>query len=107
MQRHRQSLSRLALMVLATVFCLTAASAALAEKQPDPVIERDVRTVLTTTDGLDVDHLEIHSVDAHVTLRGFVPSLEQKKNAERLAAGVAGVRAVKNELQVTQIEDHF
>jgi osmotically-inducible protein OsmY len=74
---------------------------------PDNVIEQAVRTALVTADSLDIDHLEVHSIDAHVTLRGYVPSLRQKQEAERIAGGVTGVSAVKDDLEVTKIEDHF
>src|SRR5689334_16896122 len=106
MNTSRGRLPRLAAAVCLVVLWV-GVRGAYGAKRPDPLIEQDVRTVLITADKLNVDHLEVHCIDGDLTIRGFVPTLQEKERAQRLAAAVDGVRTVKNELEVSQIKNHF
>jgi osmotically-inducible protein OsmY len=69
-----------------------------------PVTDQDVidavRTAYFLDPDLPCDEFDVDSVHHIVYLRGIVPTLELKKQAERVAAQVVGVNRVINELQV-------
>lgn len=48
--------------------------------------------------------VEVDSVGGHVALRGTVPDPDARRRAAALAAGVDGVRAVENVLEVASAE---
>jgi hypothetical protein len=77
--------------------------------EQDKVLSRRVHVVLSTdtlgvTGAIDVDllnkNLQVHTQDGVVTLRGVVRSEKEKANMEATAAGLDGVREVRNELHV-------
>lgn len=47
-----------------------------------------------------VTNIEVNSTNGVVTLAGQVHNIDEKRAAERVAASVAGVKKVNNELQI-------
>jgi hyperosmotically inducible protein len=66
--------------------------------------EADADTAAAVTDALTADSelhaatLDVEASDGAVTLRGYVPTPEQRERAERIALGVPGVTEVRNRL---------
>jgi osmotically-inducible protein OsmY len=64
----------------------------------------DVDTAAAVMDALTADPelhaatLDVESDDGVVTLRGYVPTPEQRERAQRVALGVPGVASVRNRL---------
>jgi osmotically-inducible protein OsmY len=66
----------------------------------DTDIQRDVTQELLWEPSLRDDDIAVGVRDGIVTLGGFVDSYAEKKQAERAAARVKGVKAIANELEV-------
>lgn len=66
----------------------------------DTELQRDVLAELKWEPSVSEKEIAIAVKDGVVTLNGFVDSYAQKYAAERAASGVAGVKAVAEELQV-------
>ena len=71
----------------------TAVDAALADK---------VKAALVATPGLKNLAMDVRSSDGEVTLFGTVDNNAQRRKADKVAAGVPGVKSVKNELQIVK-----
>lgn len=71
----------------------TAADSALADK---------VKAALVATPGLKDLAMDARASDGAVTLFGTVDSKAQGRKAAKVAAGVAGVKSVKDELQIVK-----
>ncbi|MFH1043531.1 MAG: BON domain-containing protein [Pseudomonadota bacterium] len=71
----------------------TAAASALADK---------VKAALVATPGLKNLALDVRSSGGEVTLFGTVDTKAQRSQAEKVAAGVRGVKSVKNELKIVK-----
>jgi osmotically-inducible protein OsmY len=63
-------------------------------------VRADVEEALAWDAELADDTIAVSADDGHVTLRGTVGSMREKLEAKNVAAGVFGVVAVKDELQV-------
>jgi len=61
-----------------------------------------VKAALVATPGLKHLALDVRSSDGEVTLFGTVDSKAQLRKAEKVAAGVPGVKSVKNELKIVK-----
>ena len=59
-----------------------------------------VKTALLGTSGLDSNDIAVVSYEGVVQLSGFVDTHAQSKLAQRTAAGVSGVKSVRNNLIV-------
>jgi osmotically-inducible protein OsmY len=57
-----------------------------------------VMDALTADPELHAATLDVAASDGQVTLRGYVPTPEQRERAERIALGVPGVASVRNRL---------
>lgn len=66
----------------------------------DVEIEEHVTRVLARNQRLEFTSLEVEADDGAVTLRGIVPTVWQKKLAEKIARRVPGVQRVLNDLKV-------
>ncbi|HEU4624704.1 MAG TPA: BON domain-containing protein [Steroidobacteraceae bacterium] len=68
----------------------------------DQRITEDVSDRLTEDWGVDAVDIEVSVTSGEVTLSGTVPTREQKRRAENIAAEVLGVKDVQNNLRVLQ-----
>jgi osmotically-inducible protein OsmY len=66
----------------------------------DSQLQRDVLNALAWEPSLESGHIGVTSQDGLVTLSGHVTSFAQKNAAEAAAAGVRGVKAVVEEIEV-------
>ncbi len=80
-------------------------SAAAFATVPDGVLTSRTKLSLWTTAGLRSSGVHVDSDDGVVTLHGKVPTAEQRANAEKATRAVAGVREVKNLIQVVALPD--
>jgi len=93
-------------IIIRGLFVLTAAALALAansgskEYRPDPWITLTAKIVLLTADDLDAHAINVDTVNGRVTLHGKVDTAPEKARAEKIAANIDGVVAVRNLLQV-------
>ncbi len=71
----------------------TAADTAFADK---------VKAALVATPGLKNLAMDVRASDGEVTLFGTVDTNAQRRKAEKVTAGVPGVKSVKNELQIVR-----
>ena len=69
-------------------------------RNPDTELAGRVRGALHATFGAAAGEIGVVAQDGFVSLYGEVPSDALRVRAERIASGVAGVRAVSNELDV-------
>lgn len=68
--------------------------------RPDPWIRCDVEEALFQDTWVDADRITVEVHDATVTLIGTLPERREVRRALRDAAGVPGVRHVRNRLEV-------
>lgn len=88
-------------LALAALASLALAAPALAATTPsDAWLTTKVKVSLATTDGVDVTEVHVDTIRREVTLHGTVNTPGEKSTAERAAGAVAGVRSVRNLLQV-------
>jgi osmotically-inducible protein OsmY len=66
----------------------------------DKQLQESVIAALRSTPGVDAADLGVQAEGGIVTLTGHVPAPAQKANARRAASGVAGVRAVADDIVV-------
>lgn len=71
----------------------------------DNDVRADVQEALTWDPKVDAGTIAVSAVDGHITLRGTVGSVREKLEAKKVAEGVFGVVAVKDELQVHLLDD--
>ena len=96
-----------AICVSVWLICLLAAGCSVQESQgPTTILELDrgrrvaVEATLKTDGELAGEHLTVTVKGAVVTLDGSVQTLAEKERAEKMAAGVQGIRLVINNLKV-------
>ena len=75
-------------------------SNAASARNPDTELAGRVRGALHATFGAAAGEIGVVAQDGFVSLYGDVPSDALRVRAERIASGVAGVRAVSNELDI-------
>ena len=90
----------LLLLAVALLTSTHAYAAKNAARSPDTVLAGKVRSALHATFGTVAAEIGVTSQDGFVFLYGDVQSDSVRVKAERIAAGVPGVRAVSNELEV-------
>jgi osmotically-inducible protein OsmY len=95
----RRSLFSLAVISLAFL-CASALAGKSPERTPDAELAGKVRVALHATFGTAAREIGVVAQDGFVSLYGDVPSDALRVRAEQIASGVAGVRAVSNELGV-------
>jgi hyperosmotically inducible protein len=83
---------------LAAAFCLTLQGSALAA--PDAWLTTKVKLALLTADGVPGTAIKVDTIDGRVSLQGTVPTQVEKARAESVAAGVEGVKQVRNLLTI-------
>jgi osmotically-inducible protein OsmY len=66
----------------------------------DATVSTKVRAELVKDQALKAFDIHVETMQDVVQLSGFVDSSQQKAQAERLAAGVSGVRRVRNDIVV-------
>jgi osmotically-inducible protein OsmY len=66
----------------------------------DAQLQQDVVEELNWEPSINATHIEVTVKDGVVTLTGFVSSLTEKWTTEHVAKGIAGVKAVADELEV-------
>ena len=94
-------MKRLLLLLAVAVLTSTQAFAAKnAVRNPDTALVGKVRGALHATFGAVAAEIAVTAQDGFVFLYGDVQSDSVRVKAERIAAGVPGVRAVSNELEV-------
>lgn len=71
----------------------------------DSQLQRDVMDELAWVPSIDHAHIGVTAKGGVVTISGFVANFAQKIAAERAAAGVLGVQAVAEELEVRFADD--
>ena len=79
-----------------------AQKAADAKAAADHALARKVKAALAATPSLKHLALDVNSSDGEVTLFGTADSNAQRREAEKVASKVAGVRSVKDELQIVR-----
>jgi osmotically-inducible protein OsmY len=72
----------------------------VSDLDPDARIVDDITRRLTDDPGLDASQIRVESHDGAVRLAGQVTTSENRAHAEDIAAAVAGVAHVDNQLQV-------
>ncbi len=80
-------------------------SLAADSQSPDGFITSKTKLSLWTTAGVRSTTVHVDTNDGVITLYGKVPTAEQRVLAEKTAAGIDGVRSVKNLLQVVAVKD--
>ena len=93
-------------LLLLAVAMLTLSASVFAAKNaahdPDTNLAGRVRGALHAVFGVPAGEIEVTAQDGFVFLYGHVASASLRIRAEQVAAGVLGVRAVTNELEVGQ-----
>ena len=72
----------------------------VAQQQEDEKLAEKVRGSFATSPSFKFPDVQVASFKSTVQLSGFVISDDQKKAAEDMAKGVAGVRDVENKISV-------
>ena len=67
-------------------------------------LRADVEEQLAWEPNIDANAIAVIVVDGHVTLRGTVGSVQEKRKAERIAGRVFGVVAVEDQLEVRRLD---
>lgn len=73
-------------------------------RRSDSLIKDDVSEALYRSSEVDASEIEVFVREGNVTLKGFVTSRLQKKNAEATVEHLAGVEDVFNELRIHDVE---
>ncbi|BDT72100.1 osmotically-inducible protein Y [Comamonadaceae bacterium OS-4] len=66
----------------------------------DATITTQVKSRFVESKEVDAGAISVETMKGTVMLSGFAKSVLEKNTAERIARGVSGVRAVKNEVSV-------
>lgn len=90
----------LAEVALVVPLALALAGPARAASAPDAWVTTKVKMALLTSEGVSARAVNVDTIDGRVTLHGTVATSAEKLEAERVARGVEGARAVRNLLQV-------
>lgn len=67
---------------------------------PDERARQSAMAKLTDDASIDLRKVELLVLSGELILRGNVPTASMKQRAEQICSAIAGVRAVRNELQV-------
>ncbi len=73
-------------------------------RRSDSLIKDDVSEALYRSSEVDASEIEVFVDAGNVTLKGFVTSRPQKKDAEATVEHLAGVEDVYNELRIRDVE---
>lgn len=102
------------ILAAAVAAMMTAAAPALAanaepertagQTSDDAMLLSKVKTALIDADQIKARKINVEVYQGQVQLLGFVDSAEQKAEAGRIAGSIAGVRNVKNNLEVQTAE---
>lgn len=68
----------------------------------DGALAAKVKAAIVATPGLKFMAMDVRAADGKVTLFGTADNDAQRRQAETVAAGVAGVKSVKNELHIVR-----
>jgi hyperosmotically inducible periplasmic protein len=68
----------------------------------DSALASKVKSTLAATPDLKYLGLDVNASDGNVTLFGTTDNEAQRRKAQKVAAGVAGVKSVKNALQIVR-----
>jgi osmotically-inducible protein OsmY len=79
-----------------------AQKAADEKKAADAALASKVKAAIVSMPGLNSLAMDVKSSDGEVTLYGTADSGAQRGKAEKAAAGVEGVKSVKNELKIVR-----
>ncbi|MBE0621668.1 MAG: BON domain-containing protein [Burkholderiales bacterium] len=72
------------------------------KKAADAAFASKVKAAIVATPGLKDMAMDVRSSDGEVTLYGTADNNAQRSKAEKAAAGVEGVKSVKNELRIVR-----
>lgn len=86
-----------ALLIL--IYCLLAA-ACQAREVDDATLTAKVKAALITDGRVSATRVSVESASGVVTLKGEVPTPQEKQAAEQVARAVEGVKSVRNEVTV-------
>jgi hyperosmotically inducible protein len=89
-----------AAMMLSLATNGTARAASVAETVDDASITVKVKSALVASPATKARQINVTTSGGEVTISGFVDSATSKEEAERVARGVTGVVAVRNDLAV-------
>jgi|DewCreStandDraft_1066081.scaffolds.fasta_scaffold00134_105 osmotically-inducible protein OsmY len=70
----------------------------------DEILAAQVKAAISMCSSIGVEPIKVKAQDRVITLAGTVQTLEQREWAERIAAGIPGVRRVINALLVRETE---
>lgn len=79
-----------------------AKKAADEKKAADTALAEKVKAAIVATPGLKSMAMDVRSSDGEVTLFGTADSEAQRRQAQKVAAGVEGVISVKDELKIVR-----
>jgi len=79
-----------------------AKKAADEKKAADTALAEKVKAAIVATPGLKNMAMDARSSDGEVTLFGTADSEAQRRQAQKVAAGVPGVKSVKDELKIVR-----
>jgi hyperosmotically inducible protein len=79
-----------------------AKKAADEKKAADTALAEKVKAAIVATPGLKGMAVDARSSDGEVTLFGTADSEAQRRQAQKVAAGVEGVKSVKDELKIVR-----
>lgn len=66
----------------------------------DATITTQIKAKFVEAKAVDASAINVETLNGEVMLSGFAKSATEKSSAERIARGVKGVKAVRNELAV-------
>jgi hyperosmotically inducible protein len=95
LQLNRSGLVAVALTIAAATFVLPAVAG-----PPDAWVTTKVKMSLITSPEVGGVPIDVDTFDGRVTLHGKVTTAAERAEAERIAAGVQGVRTVRNLIEV-------
>lgn len=78
----------------------------LSQTPNDTVIQRDIQTFLSGSNrfSTNMDNIQVESMNGVVTVRGTVPTVEERNAVLQGIQSISGVRSVNNLLQVQQVQ---
>ena len=100
-------MKRMVLIAALAGTIVVAGTAAASADVSDSWITTKTKIALLTTDGFSVNGVNVDTINGDVTMHGKVTTAEDRTKAEHGPQGVAGVKSVKNLLQVVpnNVED--
>lgn len=79
---------------------VTRGQSTVGEYIDDATITTSVKARFVEAKSVDASSIKVETLDGEVMLSGFAKSATEKTEAERIARGVKGVKAVRNQLAV-------